>query len=347
MPLVSIIIPVYNSDKYLRKCLDSIILQTYKNIEIIIINDGSSDNSKTILEEYQKNYTNIKVINNPTNLGTSIARNIGLDLANGDYIYFSDSDDFLAIDAIEKLVNLAKLYNVSLVTAQDISFFKEKDINLPQKKITNNLIDLNDNKDEIKSFKGAVWNTLYTHELVKGLTFPDGLNYEDNAFIYPILTKAQIIAKTNEVLYFYRRRKLTTSMQKIIKVNDKVLDRFDIALEIKKRCIELGTYDKYQKVIDEIIQYKTAYSIIICGLWLSLPFNEKNIILNNIYQYTQFQYGFNSLLDIPMIKSLQENSKKYNLYLKLLDAYLNKIKDDKEEYHLNLNIARNTINKHI
>lgn len=88
MPLVTIIIPVYNTEKYLKKCLDTVVNQTYKNIEIIIINDASPDNSKEIIIQYTKKYKNIKLINNPVNLGVSISRNIGLDSANGDYIYF-------------------------------------------------------------------------------------------------------------------------------------------------------------------------------------------------------------------------------------------------------------------
>lgn len=102
MPLVTIIIPVYNTEKYLKKCLNSVVNQTYKNLEIIVINDASSDNSLAILENYAKKYKNIKLVNNPVNLGVSISRNIGLDCANGDYIYFLDSDDFIRNDAIEK-----------------------------------------------------------------------------------------------------------------------------------------------------------------------------------------------------------------------------------------------------
>ena len=103
-PLISVIVPVYNVEEYLPKCLESIINQTYKNLEIILVDDGSTDNSGIICEDYAEKDKRIKVVHQ-TNLGISAARNAGLDLCSGDYITFVDSDDYIECDEIEVLVD--------------------------------------------------------------------------------------------------------------------------------------------------------------------------------------------------------------------------------------------------
>ena len=114
LPVVSIIIPVYNVESYLAECLDSACNQTLKNIEIICINDGSTDNSLNILQEYEKRDNRISIISQD-NRGASRARNIGIQHAKGKYIYFLDSDDYLAHDALEMLVNTMETGNLELL----------------------------------------------------------------------------------------------------------------------------------------------------------------------------------------------------------------------------------------
>ena len=105
--LVSIIVPVYNVEKYIKKCVDSLITQTYSNLEIILVNDGSPDNSGKICDEYAQSDSRIKVIHK-ANGGLSDARNTGIDIAEGQYIFFLDSDDWIDCQCIEKLHNLIK-----------------------------------------------------------------------------------------------------------------------------------------------------------------------------------------------------------------------------------------------
>ena len=120
---VSVIIPIYNTGKYLKQCMDSIINQSLKGIEIICVNDGSTDNSLDILKEY----SNIKIINQK-NQGLSIARNTGLKYANGEYIYFCDSDDFLQLDALENLYLFAKHNNLDVLYFDGIAFFESEEL---------------------------------------------------------------------------------------------------------------------------------------------------------------------------------------------------------------------------
>ncbi|MBQ8784417.1 MAG: glycosyltransferase family 2 protein [Alphaproteobacteria bacterium] len=118
---VTVVIPVYNVEKYLEQCLDSVINQTYKDIEIICINDGSTDNSITILEKYALSDNRIKIISQ-TNQGISAARNAGIKVATGKYITFLDSDDFLSRDAIEKMVTAIENNYVDFVVCQAHAF---------------------------------------------------------------------------------------------------------------------------------------------------------------------------------------------------------------------------------
>ncbi|WP_060668318.1 glycosyltransferase family 2 protein [Oceanobacillus caeni] len=113
-PLISVIIPVYNVEEYLEECLNSIINQTYKHIEVIIINDGSTDNSYKVINEYANNYKNMKVINQK-NAGQSVARNKGMEIAKGKYIYFLDSDDYILPETFDNLVQQLEKNNLDLI----------------------------------------------------------------------------------------------------------------------------------------------------------------------------------------------------------------------------------------
>ena len=114
--LISVILNVYNGEKYINKCIDSVINQTYKNIEILVINDGSTDNTVNIVKKYKDK--RIKLINNKKNLGLALSRNVGIDNAKGRYLYFVDIDDFILEDTIEYLYKLIKKYNVLLATCE-------------------------------------------------------------------------------------------------------------------------------------------------------------------------------------------------------------------------------------
>ena len=118
MPKVSVIIPVYNTERYLRRCLDSVCNQTLSDIEIICINDCSTDNSLDILKEYADKDKRIKIINFKENKGAAVARNTGIDIVNGEYIGFIDSDDFVDSDFYEKLYNTASENNSDIAKGE-------------------------------------------------------------------------------------------------------------------------------------------------------------------------------------------------------------------------------------
>ncbi len=205
--LVSIVVPVYNVEKYINKCVNSLLNQTYKNIEIILVNDGSTDNSLAICLELAKKDKRIKVINKK-NGGLSDARNKGIKSANGDYITFVDSDDWIDSDTIEIGINALLEDNSDLVIYgisndyQDGSTKKyppEKREKLEKKKA---LIYLN-------SYKGvnvSACNKIYRKSLFDNIAFPYGKKCEDYYIMYKIFDKCNTISILPIVKYHYYQR---------------------------------------------------------------------------------------------------------------------------------------------
>lgn len=147
MNLISVIIPVYNGEKYIKRCINSLINQTYKNIEIIIINDGSKDNSINIIKEISEKDKRIIIIDKE-NQGVSIARNAGIEKASGDYIMFVDVDDWVKTNMIEQMYKVIKKENVDIVKCNSINEFNNK---ATENKISNSLVNKVLKKEEYKN----------------------------------------------------------------------------------------------------------------------------------------------------------------------------------------------------
>lgn len=203
--MISIIVPVYNVDKYIENCIQSIINQTYKNLEIILIDDGSTDKSGAICDKYSKIDNRIKVIHK-INGGLSEARNVGLDIARGDYIGFVDSDDYIHPQMYELL------YKNLIGTSADISIIKhirkEEELGLGDinsKKLYSNLEAIENILKKDSGIFIASCNKLYKKEIFNGLRFTIGKIYEDFIIAPFVLYKAKKIVYTPVNLYFYRR----------------------------------------------------------------------------------------------------------------------------------------------
>ncbi len=206
--LISIIIPVYNVEKYIRKCLDSVICQTYKNLEIIVVDDGSPDNCGKICDEYAEKDQRIKVIHKE-NGGLSSARNVGIDAACGRYLCFLDSDDYIIETYVEKLYNAMTETDADIVQCEFIETAGDDAVSIPEdKKIS--IIDGKAMIGKLYDYYGisaptvVVWTKLYKKELFEGLRFPVGRIHEDEATTYKLFYKADKIALTSEKLYCYR-----------------------------------------------------------------------------------------------------------------------------------------------
>ncbi len=206
-PLISIIIPVYNTEKYLSECLDSVLAQSYKNWEAICINDGSKDNSLHILNDYANRDERIKVINQE-NKGLSETRNIGLEQVQGQYIMFLDSDDFWHSEILSILVNIIKKEECDIISFSYKKVlngnFKQKNYKKPSKfKLYSNPL-INFIKRKYKT-TGVVWNKIYRADLIRGIKFVKINPGEDNIFVFECLGKSKKIAVIDNELYFYNQ----------------------------------------------------------------------------------------------------------------------------------------------
>lgn len=205
-PLISIIVPVYNVEQYISGCLDSLVNQSYPNIEIVCINDGSTDGSLAILERYQQQYPVIKIISTP-NSGLAAARNLGMTLATGDFVTFVDSDDWIDTE--------------TLATIEKAGFLKAPHVDI----ICFGLCRvINGVKSTYRSYKstqqkqvddayalllsGEACGKLYRHEFLRAshLAFPVGLFYEDITFHWTCIAQAREIATMKDIFYNYRMR---------------------------------------------------------------------------------------------------------------------------------------------
>ena len=196
---ISIIVPIYNAEKYIKKCLDSIINQTKKEIEIILVNDGSTDNTENIIKEYKDK--RIKYFKN-NNHGIGYTRNFGIDKSTSKYIMFLDSDDYLDKTACEELFKKAEKDNLDIVISDFYKVYEDRveEIKLPSFEDSS----LKENPDILTEYLNP-WAKLYNSKLVKdnNIKFVEDLKYEDAPFVIEALDKAKKIGKVNKPLNYY------------------------------------------------------------------------------------------------------------------------------------------------
>lgn len=238
--LVSIIIPIYNVEKYLEKCIKSIINQTYRNLEIILIDDGSTDESGKICEKYKEQDNRIIFINKK-NGGSASAKNEGLKVAKGYYITFVDSDDFIEPDMIEYMVNIIKKYNSDIIQCSFTNLYKNTE-KFKQYKIVEQKIS---SKDFLELFltkwdNSLFWNKLFKREVIENIVFKEGRCIDDEFFTYKCVINSKSIVTSNKIVYNYRMRKSgvmksESSQKQILKDRiDYLYERYELVRKIYK-----------------------------------------------------------------------------------------------------------------
>lgn len=237
-PLISIIVPVYKVEDYLIRCVDSITNQTYKNIEIILIDDGSPDNSGKICDELRKKDNRIVVIHK-TNGGQSEARNKGLDIAKGEYIGFVDSDDYIEENMFETLLDIAEREKADIVSGKIKKIFKNNKYEIIEdhKSIEN----YSGNDALVELLKGKItdyiYNKIYKKEIWNNIRFPEGKILEDMDVMYLLIEKANKVSCTNKTEYYYVFREnssiSTINTQITYNLRDVVNRKYDY-LKLKK-----------------------------------------------------------------------------------------------------------------
>ena len=209
--MVSVIVPVYNVEKYLRQCLDSLKAQTLEDVEFIVIDDGSTDGSGTICDEYSLSDEKFRVFHTE-NRGLSAARNRGIDEARGEWIEFVDSDDWVAPGFCEIPLKAAFENNADLVIFQSESATERGRIRKGKNRFrTSSIIS----HEQAIDYGGvAVWNKLYSYNLFRNIIYPEGHVYEDIAITHKIIYVASCIMLLNDSLLYHRKRKMSISHAK-------------------------------------------------------------------------------------------------------------------------------------
>lgn len=262
---ISIIIAIYNEEPHLRQFLNSIINQTYHQLEIIIVDDGSTDNSGIISDEYAQIDNRIVVIHQPQK-GVAVARNVGINIAKGDFIMFADADDTLEPTFCEKPLNIALEKKVQLVVfgytktnvrgkTRVIKTLNPRTISASE--AIRILITLED------VIHGFVWNKLYKRSLFDSVRFPMKRNFSDQGVNYLLFDNAKQIFLSDVVLYHYQRRKGSLSFAHYRPYS--IQNRFEIWLDrlafIKKKYPELEQYQLQQLVNESFLAYAYTSSL--------------------------------------------------------------------------------------
>lgn len=241
MPKISIIVPVYNTEKYIEKCLDSLVNQTLNDIEIIVVNDGSTDNSEKLIKKYEKKYKEKIKYFVKENGGLSDCRNYGMKYAIGEFIGFVDSDDYVEKTMYEKLYNKAVETKAEFVECNVTWVYKEKE------KI-DTIGEIKEKKDYFINGRVMACNKIIKRQVIQEnkIEFPVGLRYEDVEFYYKLVPNINKMSLIEENMYYYIQRQNSLSNAQ----NEKTKDIFKILENILKYYRENNIYETYKDELE-------------------------------------------------------------------------------------------------
>lgn len=312
LPKVSIIVPVYNVENYLAKCLDSLVKQTLENIEVLVVNDGSKDGSQKIIEQYAQQYPEKIKPFFKENGGLSDARNFGIDRATGDFIGFVDSDDYVTETMFEEMVNLAEKHQSKMVICNIQKVDQHGNVtqkltqipNMPEK------IDLENNFSVFSDLSYFACNKLFKKELFNQKRFKKGVHFEDIQLIPQLLLNCENIAQTQNFHYQYLER--TDSITKTH--TEKGLDILK-AVEDVEAVFEKSQYADKKQELKNFQIFEGVYSFLAYLAFvksddvfyemahkLELFVKDRNIKLKDILNYSRFDKNY--LLSLPLKKKI-------------------------------------------
>lgn len=338
MARVSVIIPIYNGEKYLDKCISSIVNQTMRDIEVIAVDDGSTDNSLKLLEELSSRYKGRIKILEKENGGPGSARNLGIESANGEFIKFVDVDDYMSLNVLERMYNVAKEYNVSLVRGSynvRVGLFHMKDkCNWGSLK-GSQLINLSDDRNYIVRETPGIGNKLISRDLIGDLRFPNHAKWEDLAIMPVILASSHKIFHMDEPVYNYRvnmNTTITDFIRKIPNILDIVSDVENVEQQMKNR----GLYDEYREQINSLGIIHILFRVENAMLWLDLSHREKEIVVSSLLSVLNAKYP--NWQEDKLMLEYPTKSFLFNASIKFIDCFIN------DDY---INVDRETAEKNL
>lgn len=274
MKKVSIIVPVYGVEEWLPRCLDSLVNQTLQNLEIIVVNDGSPDNSQAIIDEYEKKYPDLVKGYQKQNGGLSDARNYGMKYATGEYIAFVDSDDYVDTTMYEKLYQKAKEDNADAVTC---AYYKVNEKQKTKKSAQKGQMHLfgeniRENTEMLIQMAPYAWNKMIRREVFEksGLTFPKGLIFEDLCTMYPLFLYCNKVSKVDEELYYYIEQREGSIINTFSPKKMQVLDSLEL---LNARFVEAGEFENFH---DELVTINLRHTF--------YRFKEFHLYKNRMFQ---------------------------------------------------------------
>ena len=305
MKKVTVIVPVYNVEKYIDKCLNSLVNQTLKDIEIIMVNDGSPDNSQEIIDKYVKKYPKKVKSYIKENGGQGSARNFGLEMAEGEYIGYVDSDDYIELDMYEKLYNGAKKSDLDIVICGSYNVTEDgnKTIELDRE-------IFKDKKKNAFFGRMAVWNKIYKKELLlnTNATFRSKLWYEDLDFTLKVLSKAKKVGYVNKPFYNYLLRQGSTMNNSNIDRNLEILLAFD-------EVINDESLKQYHNILEFLVIDHIYISAVVRVVNADADKNKKKEAINKLITYVKT--NFPSYKKNEYLYTLSRNRKIIYMLIKL------------------------------
>lgn len=298
MELVSVIVPVWNAEEYLQKCINSICNQTYQTLEIILVDDGSTDGSYTICKAYEKLDARIKVFHKE-NGGQASARNYGLDQCTGKYVSFVDDDDWIYPEFVEKLYKYIQEYNADIARCEDTSSVEWQKEPLKVK-----VLDKNEYFGLLYQdiLGGHVTDRLFKIELIQNVRFPQSKTIEDMRFMREVIPHVDREVVTNEKLYFYTLRENNTSFV----YGRNYVSSYERAVEFQSRYYEAR--EKYPMYQELLLQKATSFA---CGCYRILKHDKIHQEELNVMKHFLKQ-NKKEILDSKIIKL------KYKIFVKIL-----------------------------
>ena len=309
---ISVIVPVYNVENYLEKCLNSLVNQTLEEIEILVINDGSTDGSQKIIDDFQRKFPQKIKAFSKENGGLSDARNFGIDRASGNFLAFVDSDDYVSENMLEEMYDLAKKNQAELVICNIQKVDENGNViqkltqipNMPEK------IDLDKNFSVFSDISYFACNKIFKRELFDGKRFQKGMHFEDIELIPQVLLRCKTLAKTDVFYYQYLER--TNSISK--SHTERGLDILK-AVENVEKVFKNSIYSSKQKELKGFQILEGIYSFLAylafvkddevfnkMNLQMKMFIKERDISLKEILTYKR--YGRNYLLSLPFKKKI-------------------------------------------
>ena len=316
-PKITVLMPVYNVSKFLPKCLQTLMDQTFRDFRLIAVNDGSTDNCLEILRDFESRYHNITVIDQP-NRGMSMARNAALALADSKYVCFVDSDDYLAPTFLQELYQAITIHDADIACCYYYYHFVESDSLYKYPFRTSGVF----NKEEALKkllkdvqIQSLAWNKIYKRSLFvdHGITFPS-MAFEDMATTHRLFSHAEKVVVINRALYYYNQQSAST----LATINAQKINDFILATAMVRASLDQnGVYDKYKKAYRSLTK-KTGWYCLYCalkihrknksmgGLWSNMKKIRSALSFCASKEFDHATYYY----DLPGVLSPQEFDKK-------------------------------------